>query len=299
MVSAFRERCGAALVVAALGLPGCSDENSPPVPEAPGTFLLDHTWDYTATELVTDGAESVPFPSSDVLAGSRVRFGADGRVLVLPPGFDEVQDFGARYTVTSDRVLRLQLARSLWFPYEYHFDGASGVLLLNPEPVAADVVIGFVSDVLTATVARGDVDARAATFSDELYRDARVSGAVEDFLGELVHGPASSAQAPEPESVAASLYAVLAPSGVFEPGVDEDAVLAELTPRVDAWRAATRGRLTNRVVSDLLDSDVLDATLTLERAERVLRFTLYRQVLTTAPNLRAVERLELDLLTAD
>jgi hypothetical protein len=67
---------------------------------------------------------------------------------------------------------------------------------------------------------------------------------------------------------------------------------------VDAWRAVARGRLTNRVVSDLLDSEVLDATLTLERAERVLRFALYRQVLTTAPNLRAVERLELEL-TAD
>jgi hypothetical protein len=299
MVSPFRERCGAALVVAALGLSGCSDENSPPRPEAPGTFLLDHTWEYTATELVTDGTESVPFPSPDVLAGSRVRFGADARVLVEPPGFDEVQDFGARYSVASDRVLRLQLARSLWFPYEYHFDGASGVLLLDPEPAAADVVIGFVSDVLTAIVARGDVDARAATFSDELYRDARVAGAVEDFLGELVHGPSASAQTPEPASVAASLYAVLAPSGVFEPDLDEDAILAELTSRADAWRAVTRGRLTNRMVSDLLDSEVLDATLSLERAERVLRFALYREVLTTAANLRAVERLELDLLTAD
>jgi hypothetical protein len=291
-------RFGAALVLATLGLWGCSDENSPPVPEAPGTFLLDHTWEYQATGLLTTGAESVPFPAPDVLAGSLVRFGADRRVLVEPAGTDEFEDLGARYTVIDERVVRLELVRSLWFPYEYHFDGASGVLLLDPEPLASEAVLGLVGDVVTKILARGELDGVAATFADGLYRDERVAVAVEDFLWNAVHGQAL-ASPPAAEAVAESLQAVLAPSGVFEPGLDEDTIVAELERLVERLAPLERGKLTNRLVSDLLDTELLDATLTLERAERVIRFALYRQVLTTLANLSAVERIEIELQTAD
>ena len=288
-----------AVVVLASGLCGCSDESSPPAPEAAGTFLLDHTWHYQATTLLTTGAESVPFPSPDVLEGSLARFGADRRVLVEPAGTREFADFGARYSVMDESVLRLKLATGLWFPYEYHFDRASGVLLLNPEPVAGGVVVGFVSDVVTAILAKGEADGPAAAFADALYRDGRVAGAVEDFLWNTVHGARSGASPAEPDVAAGELYAVLAPSGVFEPTLDEDTVVAKLVPMVEHLVPLERGKLANRLVSDLLDSDVLDGTWMLEPAERVLRFALYREVLTTAPNLAAVERLEIELATAD
>jgi len=288
----------AAVAALALGLVGCSDENSPPVPEAPGTFLLDHTWQLGTTTLFTTGSESVPFPAPGVLAGSLARFGADGRVLVEPPGFDDFQDLGARYSVMDEWVVRLELDGGLWFPYEYHFDRASGVLLLNPEPLAADAVTGFTAAVVSRILAKGEPDGPAAAFTDGLYRDARVAGAVEDFLWTTVHGDAG-AQAPETEAAASSLYDVLAPSGVFEPTLDADDVATELEPIAERLVPLERGKLTNRLVSELLDSEALDATLTLERAEQMIRYALYEKVLATRENLGAVERIELELGASD
>ena len=280
-----------------LGLAGCSDENSPPVPEEPGTFLLDHTWQVRTTTLLTTGSEGVPFPAPDVLDGSLARFGADRRVLVEPPGFEEFQDLGARYSVMDASVVRLQLGRGLWFPYEYHFDRASGVLLLNPETLAGDSVVGFVRDVVSQILARGDDDGAAAAFTDGLYRDASVASAVENFLSTTVHGDAGTG--PAPEKAAATLYGALAPSGVFEPTLDEDSVVEALAPMATELASLESGKLTNRLVDDLLDSDVLDATLMLDRAEQLIRYALYQRVLATTANLAAVERIEIELETAD
>ena len=276
----------------------CSDENAGPVPEAPGTFLLDHTWQYRTTTLLTTRDESVPFPAPDVLDGSFARFGADGRVLVKPSGFDEFLDLGARYLVTDSSVVRLKLDRGVWFPFEYQFAAASGVLLLNPEPRASDAVTGFVRDVISAILAREETDGPAAAFTDGLYRDARVAQSVEDFLWTSVHG-SDEAPAPTADATAGTLYASLAPSGVFEPGLAEDAVLDELSLTVEHLEPLERGKLTNRLVSDLLDSEALDATLMAEAAERLIRYALYQQVLAAPTNLAAVERIELELAVAE
>lgn len=307
-------RTGAVLLLS-IACWGCAEETHDPVPEAPGTFLLDHEWEYQDTGLVL-GEAALPFPNDpeiveqlgnaelegDALHGARLRFGADRRVLIEPSGFEEFADFGARYSVVDARTLRLELGESQWFPYEYHFDAGARVLLLNPEPLAGAAVVKFLDDLLGRIVLSGPEDGNAAKLADALFEEPRVALAIAALLdqavtGELVGTPAGDEV--DPELVANWLYDVLGESGAFDPELGETTRVDRLVPVVEEITPLAASERAGRLVNAVLDADVLAPELASERSESALRFALYRRVLETPANLNAIERIEIELEEAN
>jgi len=296
------------LVPVLAAFPACAEETHAPVPDAAGSFLLDNPWQYESTTLVTNGNEAVPFPTdpaflatirypdaaaaptSDALDGSLVRFGADGRLLIEPPSFTEYQDLGSRYSVVDSSVLRLKLDQDVFFAWGYHYDRPSGTLLLDPEPEAGQAVLAFVCDVLTTVLVDGALDSSAAAVADALSADARVTQASSSELAAL----------PTLDARVASewLLDVLSPSGILDPSLAGDVIVDRLRPVVKALASAEPDALDDTLVAALLDANVLAPALSSERAEKVIRFVLYRKVLLATQNLASVERIELELKRA-
>lgn len=288
-----------------MALGACAEETHPPVPDAPGSFLLDTPWQYESTTVATNGDESVPFPTDraflatvhypasgepatgDALDGSLVRFGADSRILVEPPSLTEYRDLGSRYSVVDSSALRVKVDHDGFFSWGYHYDRPSGTLLLNPEPDASQAVLAFVCDVLTTVLVDGALDSAAAAVADALSTDPRVASASSSELAALT--------ALDPAVAAEWLLDVLSPGGILDPNVAGDVLAARLGPVVQALASVERDALTDTLVSALLDANVVAPTLSSERAEKALRFVLYRKVLLTTRNLAAVERIELEL----
>ena len=284
---------------------GCAEETPAPSPDAAGSFLLDTPWRYESTVLVTNGDETVPFltdpallaatsapdagapATADALDGSQVRFGADSRMLVQPPSFTDDVDFGARYAVAEASLLRGKLGQDIWFPWGYFRDRASGTLLLDPEPDAAQAVLGFISDVLTKSLVAGALDGAAVTVTDALSDDARVKAAVAAELAAVADD--------EPDVAVTWLHALLSPSGILDPSLAANTLTERLLPVVQALSGVAQAALADTLVSSILDANVVDPALTPDRVEKVIRFVLYREVLLTARNLAAVERVELEL----
>jgi hypothetical protein len=310
LAEATRSRFGRPCVGLALllGLAACAEETPEPVPAAAGTFLLDHQWEYRTTQLVPNTDEALPFPTDphiqgrlsypagdapptgDALYGSLLNFGADGRVLMQPPGFTELQDWGSRYSVVDGRVLRLKLGTSSWFPYEYHYGSASGTLLLNPETEAADAVVQLLNDLLTKVLLAGELESPASKLADALFGDARVSAAVALLLPSL-----ETLADSDPEAAARWLFELLAPSEIFEPGLGETDTVEGLVPVLEDLFPVEPAAFDERLIEGVLDAGVTDPALADERIERVIRFALYRRVLETRQNLETLEHIELEL----
>lgn len=290
-------------------LSACAEETHPPVPDAPGSFLLDNPWQYEGTTLVTSGDESVPFPTDrgllaavhypdgsapplgNALDGTSLRFGAGGRLLVAPPSSTDYADIGARYSVTNATDLRVKLAEDVWFSWGYHYDPPSGTLLLDPETPASGAVVGFVCDMLTQSLVTGALDGDAAAIADALSGDPRVETAVASELTALA--------ALDPAVAAEELLELLAASHLLDPNLTGDVIAERLGTVVHALDGVEANALADALVSALLDANVLDPAISSERAEKAIRFALYRQVVTTQQNLAAVERLELELARTD
>ena len=289
----------------AVALGGCAEETHPPVPDAPGSFLLDTPWQYESTTVATNGDEAVPFPTDqaflatvhypavgepatgDALDGSLVRFGADSRILVEPPSFTEYRDLGSRYSVVDSSAVRVKLDTDGFFSWAYYYDRPSGTLLLDPEPDAGRAVLSFVCDVLTTVLVDGALDGAAAAVAEALSADPRVMSASSSALAALA--------TLDSEVAAEWLLAVLSPQGILDRTVAGDVLAERLRPVVKALASVERDALTDTLVSALLDAGVLAPTLSSERAEKVIRFVLYRKVLVTTQNLATIERIELEL----
>lgn len=288
--------------------PACAEETHAPVPDTAGSFLLDNPWQYESTTLVTNGNEAVPFPTdraflatvrypdaaaaptSDALDGSLVRFGADGRLLIEPPSFTEYQDLGSRYSVVDSSVLRLKLDQDVFFAWGYHYDRPSGTLLLDPEPDASQAMLAFVCDVLTTVLVDGALDGAAAAVTDALSADPRVTRAISSELAALA--------TLEHQVAAEWLLDVLSPNGILDPSLAGDVLVERLRPVVQALASVEPDALTDTLVAALLDANVLAPDLSSERAEKVIRFVLYRKALLATQNLASVERIELELKRA-
>jgi hypothetical protein len=289
----------------ATALGACAEQTQPPVPDAPGAFLLDTPWQYESTTVATNGDESVPLPTDhaflatvhypaagkpatgDALEGSLVRFGADSRLLVEPPSFTEYRDLGSRYSVVDSSALRVKLEQDGFFSWGYHYDRPSGTLLLNPEPAAGQAVLAFACDVLTTVLVDGALDSAAAAVAEALSADPRVTSASSTELAALA--------ALDPAVAAEWLLDVLSPGGILDPNLAGDVLAERLRPVVQALASVERDALTDTFVSALLDANVVAPALSSERADKALRFVLYRKVLLTTRNLAAVERIELEL----
>jgi hypothetical protein len=288
----------------ATALGACAEETHPPVPDAPGAFLLDTPWQYESTTVATNGDESVPFPTDrsflavvhypgtdapaapEALDGALVRFGADGRLLIQPPSATEYRDLGSRYSVADASALRVKLGTDGFFAWAYDYDRPSGTLLLDPERDAGQAVLTFVCDVLTTVLVDGALDGAAAAVAEALSADPRVMSASSSALAALA--------TLDSEVAAEWLLAVLSPQGVLDPTVAGDVLAERLLPVVKALASVERDALTDTLVSALLDANVLAPTLSSERAEKVIRFVLYRKVLVTTQNLATIERIELE-----
>jgi hypothetical protein len=294
-----------------IGLCACAEEPTEPTPDIAGAFLLDAPWQYQSTTLLTTGEETVPLPTDrrltsssaqtnttttgDALYGSLFMFGADGRLLVKTSNAEDYQDFGARYTVVDTSILRAKHGQGLWFAWEYHYDRASRVLLLNPEPEAADAVVGLVSDALTNVLVTGALDSAAAGLADTLAADPRVKAGISDLLGSAVNGSLPDVPSDDPEAGARWLLGILAPSGILDSKLTNDTLVQRLEPVFTDLSTVAHDKLTDHLVAALLDADVIDSTLSSDRAERVLRFVLYRAAVTTPQNLATIERIEMEL----
>jgi hypothetical protein len=304
--SRFGRTCfGMALL---LGLVACAEETPQPVPATAGTFLLDHQWAYRTTQLVPNTDEALPFPTDprvqgrlsypagdapptgDALYGSLLNFGADGRVLMQPPGFTEFHDWGSRYSIVDGRVVRLKLGTSSWFPYEYHYGSASGTLLLNPEAEASEAVVKLVNDLLTKVLVAGELESAASKLADALFGDARVAAAVAQQL------PAIETLADsDPQAAGRWLFELLAPSEIFEPGLGQAETVEGLVPVMEDLFPVEPAAFDEGLIDGVLDAGVTDPALADERIERVIRFALYRHVLETRQNLRTLEHVEIEL----
>jgi hypothetical protein len=297
-----------------LPLFGCQKEPDPPPPETTGGFLFDSPWQYQSTEFVTTGAESVPFPTDrallasisypngdapptgDALYGSLILFGADRRVLMQPPGIDDYADFGTRFSIVDASNLRLKIDTGLWFSWSYHDDRASGVLLLDPEPNAGGAAVDFMSDALNRVLVSGAPDSAASKLTDALFADPRVNAAVADLLWSGINGDAS---APDPAAGASFIIDVVTPSGILDSKLDRDTLVARIVPVVSDLLRLERDKLTDALVSGLLDANVIDSAVAQDRVENVVRFALYRRVLSSPQNLAAIDNVELELDRAD
>ncbi len=304
---------GAPLVLA------CDDTSAADEGSTPGGVLWDHEWTFQSTNVELRDGSTVPFPTDyallerirwgmgggggappvgDVLEGARTIFEVDGRVLVQPDGFDEPAYFGTNYRVIDHELLRASVRKTIWFKYEYDFDPSSGTLLISPEEQAASVWMGFVLDIVQATLFSGALDSAAARVATFLFEDPRVKEALDQFVYDLVRGQLDRVPVSDPDDVTDWLIAVLKRSGLV-PEATPDAVLrAVISPIVDDLLPLDRDNLAERLV-DLIAGSDLGAAITEERVEAVFRFVLYREMLDIGQHLRNVRRIDMVLQVND
>lgn len=286
-----------------VGLIGCGDEDDEPVPDTPGAFLLDQDWVYQATRI--DHVAALPLPTDpellgqvddperppggDALYGTLARFGADGRLLIRLPGAEDVEDFGARYSVVDDRSAQLQLHYGAWYGYAYHLDRGSGALLLDAEAwgvtSAGLRLVQFVDDLLMRSLIAGASDSAPLKLAEILSRDPRVQAAIEQLLFDWAH-------AGDQFSPAMLVVSSSAAKLILDP--DHPELVNELVGVMRDLESLERSELVEHFVEAVSDSGIVDARIAPERVETVLRFLLYVHVLELEV-VGAVERAEIQL----
>lgn len=262
----------------------CSDPPTVTV-DPPGAFLLDHVWSYEQTVTITNDGETLPLstdrqalerlrypdgdppPTGDALTGTAVLFTGTRDVIARPPGFDDYEDFGTRYGVVDDALLRARVRESVWFGYEYAYDAVDGSLALSPESPAFDSAIQLLNDVTQRILTSGALDSVAKRISDALFEDPRVAQAIEDRLYLGIRGYLDTVPSREPQAVADAVAAVvvarLQESDVA--GAVEEAIatrverLTDLDP--DATASEMAARIAERIAATLSSVRIASAVL--------------------------------------
>ncbi len=304
------------LLTASTAATGCDDSSTDEIAPVAGGVLWDHTWSYQSTSVELKDDSSIPFPTDrqllekirygeggappvgDVLEGAEVVFEVDGELLVKPAGYDEPMYFGTNYRVLDEVTLRASIRKSIWFKYSYSYDQAQDTLLVSPEEDSAAALMGFVMDVISATLYSGALDSAAARVSALLFEDARVEAAIDQFLFDFINGKVSAIPIQAPEDVTAWLIQLLKSTGIVDIDTPDRALEAIISPIVEELLPLDREALSNTLV-DLILSSELVAKITPDRVEAVLRFALYRHALEKGQFLNSIQRVDMLLKAQD
>lgn len=306
-----RDVLGALLCLAVPGVAGCDDDEviAPTAGTDPAALFWDNLWTFRGTYVELADGTTLPYvtdlpllerirygqdggpPASDVLEGAEVTFEIDGRVLVRPAGAEAAEYFGTDYRVLDDVAMRASVRKSIWFPYTYHFDEASGTLLIQPEEEAGGALMDFVLEIVERTLLSGALDSAAARIVGFLLEDPRVGAAIDAFLYDLINGAIADVPVQDPADVTAWLIGLLRESGIVPPETPDRVLEGILTPIVEALLPLDREGIARALVDAILASDLV-TDLDGERVEKVLLFALYRRVLETGQHLAAIERVE-------
>ncbi len=220
-MASFKKFCFLALALPATI--ACNSDERQTNLDAPGSFLFDHEWNYVETRVLLRDGATLPFPSDrkllnkirypegdvppsgDALTGSDILFDLAGVVKVKLPDSNQFEDYGTRFRVVDERLMRASVRKSIWFKYEYDFDRNDGSLILAPEEKAAGALTGMLNNLYSKILFSGALDSTASKLTEILFEDPRVQDALEEYLYEGIRGRLEEIPEQDPEDVSRKL----------------------------------------------------------------------------------------------
>ncbi|MCH2108507.1 MAG: hypothetical protein MK135_04210 [Polyangiaceae bacterium] len=299
---------------ASLLLAGVACEEEEEAEVVPGGVLWDNDWAFVSTSVKKKDGTSLPFPTDydlvqqvrygaagaggappvgDALEGAGLVFELDGRILLQPEGLTTWEYFGSRYRVNEAGKFRASVRKTLWFPYEYAYDQLSGTLLLSPLEERGEFLIGLILDVISATLYSGALDSAAARVTQFLFEDPRVAAALDEFLHQLIGGKIAELPEADPAEVTDWLILLLRENEIVPPGTPDRVLKGVIQPIIESLLPLDRDGIADRLVNELIDSGVIGTVISPERIDGVLRFALYRRLLTTGEKIFSIDRVEI------
>ena len=182
---------------------------------------------------------------------------------------------------------------SVWFLHDYKFDATSDTLLIESEHAGGVASTAFVFDVIERTLFSGSLDSAASRIDTLLFEDPRVQSADDAFLFAFLHGEIPSIPVSDEADATRWMIGVLRQTGVAGTEQSNEELEGAVAPIVTEALGLDSVGLAGTVLERLLASGAVTEVIPAERAERVLRFALYRRMLEANPELASVGRVDI------